>query len=271
MLEPQLVKRVLSSMGDRPSILDAVRLGMKSKKELETWALFCACLSWGGLFGKRKLLISFYNNLQESFLDFIENPSQDKLRFIYKSENGSLLLLGLCFSIRDLLKEYGSISNLVRESESVKQAIFRLAHTLRENLEEYPPQKRFNLPKVNITPPTTVKDKIKTNAMKRYCMYFRWMVRDSEPDFGIWKFFDKRDLFHPLKSTLDNVFLYLSSVICSFICLVTQRLLLGLRVGHQIGLFLLLVLSLQLVFDTHKGLNRRLIFSSTGILRIAPN
>jgi len=205
MLEPQLVKRVLSSMGDRPSILDAVRLGMKSKKELETWALFCACLSWGGLFGKRKLLISFYNNLQESFLDFIENPSQDKLRFIYKSENGSLLLLGLCFSIRDLLKEYGSVSNLVRESESVKQAIFRLAHTLRENLEKYPPQKRFNLPKVNITSPTTVKDKIKTNAMKRYCMYFRWMIRDSEPDFGIWKFFNKKDLLYPLDRHVTRI------------------------------------------------------------------
>lgn len=34
--------------------------------------------------------------------------------------------------------------------------------------------------------------------MKRYCMYFRWMVRDSEPDYGIWNFFDKRDLYHPL-------------------------------------------------------------------------
>ena len=198
MLEPQLVKGILSSMGDRPSILDVVRLGMKSKRELETWGLFCACLSWGGLFGKRKLLTSFYKNLQGSFVEFIKRPSQNKLKFIYKNENGSLQLLGLCFSIRDLLEEYGSVSNLVRESGSVEQAIFRLAYTLRENLEKYPPRRKFNLPKVSITPPTTVKDKIRTNALKRYCMYFRWMVRDSEPDFGIWKFFNKRDLFYPL-------------------------------------------------------------------------
>ncbi|MCD6371622.1 MAG: DUF2400 family protein [Candidatus Aenigmarchaeota archaeon] len=200
MLTPELTKKVLSTfkIEDRPSILDAVRLGKKSKKELELWALFCACLSWGGLFGKRKLLISFYNNLPASFIDFIKNPSQDELRFIYNSKNGSLQLLGLCFSIRDLLEEYGSVSNLVREGGSVEQAIFRLAYTLRENLEKYPPRRKFNLPKVSITPPTIVKDKIRTNALKRYCMYFRWMVRDSEPDFGIWKFFDKRDLFHPV-------------------------------------------------------------------------
>ena len=141
------------------------------------------------------MLISFYNNLSGPFVDFIMNPSQDKLKFIYKSENGSLQLLGLCFSIRDLLEEYRSVSNLVRESESVKQAIFKLAYILRENLEKHLPQRKFNLPRVNITPPTTVKDKIRTNALKRYCMYFRWMVRDLEPDFGIWNFLIKEISF----------------------------------------------------------------------------
>jgi len=49
MLEPSHAEKVLSkfSVEDRPSILEAVRLGRKSRKELEIWALFCACLSWG--------------------------------------------------------------------------------------------------------------------------------------------------------------------------------------------------------------------------------
>ena len=200
MLDPEIAKRVLSDfrVEDRPSILDAVNLGKNSKVELETWGLFCACLAWGGLVAKRNILIPFYENLLDSFTEFIKEPSQQLLRIIYKSENGSLQLLGLCLAVRDALEEHGSIGKFVSESESIDHAIFRLAHMLREKLDQHPPVRKFNLPKVDPTPPVTDKEKRGTRALKRYCMYFRWMVRDSEPDFGIWNFFDKRKLRHPI-------------------------------------------------------------------------
>lgn len=200
MLDPEITKRVLSDfrVEDRPSILDAVNLGKNSKVELEIWGFFCVCLAWGGLVAKRNLLIPFYENLPNSFTEFIKEPSQGMLKNIYKTKEGSLQLLGLCLAIRDLLEEHGSISKFVRESESVDHAIFRLAHVLREKLDQHPPARKFNLPKVDPTPPFTDKEKRRTRALKRYCMYFRWMVRDSEPDFGIWDFFDKRNLRHPM-------------------------------------------------------------------------
>lgn len=200
MLYPEIGKRVLSDFGveHRLSILDAVSLGRDSKRELETWGLFCACLAWGGLIAKRNILIPFYEKLPTSFTEFVMEPSQEMLKSIYKSERGSLQLLGLCQAIGDLLEEYESISNFVSESEIVDLAIFSLAHTLREKLDHHSTVVRFNLPKVNATPPHEDKEKRRTNALKRYCMYFRWMVRDSEPDFGIWDFFDKSNLCHPL-------------------------------------------------------------------------
>lgn len=200
MLDPEIAKRVLSQFSpkDRLSILEAVDLGRNSELELETWSLFCACLMWGGLKAKRKLLIPFYESLPGSFTEFIMEPSREMLKAIYKTENGSLQLQGLCLAIRDLLDKYESIGNFVSRSESVDHAIFRLAHTFREKLNRYPPKRKFNLPKVSSVPPDTIQEKRRTRALKRYCMYFRWMVRDSEPDFGIWRFFNERNLCHPL-------------------------------------------------------------------------
>lgn len=200
MLDPKIAKRVLSQFNakERLSMLDAVNLGKNSKLELETWSLFCACLAWGGLAPKRKLLIPFYENLPSSFTEFLMEPSQEMLKSIYKTKVGSLQLQGLCLAIRDLLEEHGTIGKFVSESESIDCAIFRLAHMLREKLDLHPPSRRFNLPRVGSVPPVTIREKRRTGALKRYCVYFRWMVRDSEPDFGTWNFFDKKDLWHPV-------------------------------------------------------------------------
>ena len=207
MLDPKIAKRVLSDfrVEDRQSVLDAVNLGNSSRLELETWGLFCACLMWGGVKPKRKLLIPFYENLQGPFTEFVMEPSQDMLRRIYKTDAGSLQLQGLCLAIGDLIKEYGNIGKLVSESKSVDHAVFRLAHIFRKKLDRHPPNRKYNLPKVSSTTPVTTNQKRKTRALKRYCMYFRWMVRDSEPDFGIWNFFDKKDLWHPIDTHVAKV------------------------------------------------------------------
>ncbi len=38
----------------------------------------------------------------------------------------------------------------------------------------------------------------KKSVAKRYCLFFRWMVRNSFPDFGIYSFVDKKHLIYPL-------------------------------------------------------------------------
>lgn len=207
MLDPRIVKEVLSEfrVEDRPSILDAVNLGSSSKVELETWGLFCACLAWGKLEVKRKLLIQFYEGLRCPFTEFVKEPSLQMLKTIFKTRVGALKLHNLCLTIEDILEQHGSIGAFVSKSVSVKEAIFKLASTLRKSLDRFPVGTKYNLPRIRYLPPSTMDEKRKTSALKRYCMYFRWMVRDSEPDFGVWRFFDKRDLWHPLDTHVAKI------------------------------------------------------------------
>jgi len=210
MLDPEIAKNILSKFKpeDRPSLLDAANLGNKSRVELEIWGLFCSCFAWGRVSRKRNILIPFYKNLPGTFTEFVIDPSQDLLKNLYKKENRWLKLLGLCLAIRDMLEEHGSISEFVKESEGLVHAIFKLAYTLREKLDRYPPypkKMKFNLPRVDLTPPQTEKEKKKISALKRFCMYFRWMVRDSELDFGLWNFFDKSDLCHPVDTHVAKI------------------------------------------------------------------
>jgi uncharacterized protein (TIGR02757 family) len=43
------------------------------------------------------------------------------------------------------------------------------------------------------------------SPFKRYMMYFRWMVRDSELDLGLWKGVKRADLIIPLDTHTFNV------------------------------------------------------------------
>jgi len=43
------------------------------------------------------------------------------------------------------------------------------------------------------------------SAMKRWMMFLRWMVRDDETDFGLWKRVDKKDLIIPLDTHTFSV------------------------------------------------------------------
>ncbi len=45
----------------------------------------------------------------------------------------------------------------------------------------------------------------KGGAMKRMCMFLRWMVRKSDVDFGIWKFMQPSELLIPLDVHVGNI------------------------------------------------------------------
>lgn len=205
-LDPEIAKSVLSgfSWRERETILDAVRLGNKSQNELETWGLFCACLTWGGLEAKRDLLMNFYRKISKPFLQFLRDPSTEPLTVIYPGK-GVNQLPGVCLAIKDIINEFGSLSEFSKNQKDVVHCIFGLANTLRRNLDKHHSAKKFNLPKVKSIPPFSSEEKKRTGALKRYCMYLRWMVRDEEPDFGVWNFFDKKDLFHPIDTHVSCI------------------------------------------------------------------
>jgi uncharacterized protein (TIGR02757 family) len=50
-----------------------------------------------------------------------------------------------------------------------------------------------------------IPDARKGSAMKRMCMYLRWMVRKGEVDFGIWNFMPPSELFIPLDTHVARI------------------------------------------------------------------
>ena len=50
-----------------------------------------------------------------------------------------------------------------------------------------------------------IPDARKGSAMKRMCMYLRWMVRKGDVDFGIWDFMPASDLFIPLDTHVARI------------------------------------------------------------------
>ena len=50
-----------------------------------------------------------------------------------------------------------------------------------------------------------IPDARKGSAMKRMCMYLRWMVRKGEVDFGIWNFMPASDLLIPLDTHVARI------------------------------------------------------------------
>lgn len=50
-----------------------------------------------------------------------------------------------------------------------------------------------------------IPDARKGSAMKRMCMYLRWMVRKGEVDFGIWDFMPASDLLIPLDTHVARI------------------------------------------------------------------
>jgi len=102
--------------------------------------------------------------------------------------------------------EYGSIGKLAKQESNVKSAIFRLAFEIGSRYRRISRSKFPSLPFLKSPePPRSLKEKRKISALKRYCMYFRWMIRDEPPDFGLWKFFDKSDLFYPLDTHVTRI------------------------------------------------------------------
>lgn len=207
MLDPEIAKRVLSDfrVEDRPSILDAVNLGKGSKVELETWGLFCACLMWGGIEGRKKSLEEVYKRLDNGFVVFLNNPKTELLKGIFP--NKPKLLVGLCRTLNGILSEYKTIGNLVSREPNVISAIFKLGHTIWEKQRKFTLGNRLRgLPKIlTPEPPKTDKEKKEQSALKKYCMFFRWMIRNEPPDLGLWGFFDKRDLFHPIDTHVARI------------------------------------------------------------------
>lgn len=206
----------------RTSALAAVReYSPRSIVDLECWALFCATVDFQVPVARHlvPMLRGLLRRIEGLGLKFIDLVSDEGVarsvlesfewgnrvgfrhRFL-RVEHAVALLRGLGY----LLEAHGSVGELVRRlyreglerspEEPLEHAIKELAGALRGFVSRY------------VADPgdlgRLVPDPGGPSAMKRLCLYFRWMVRPY-PDLGQWTFIDRRHLLVSLDEGVSRV------------------------------------------------------------------
>ncbi|MBE2985678.1 TIGR02757 family protein [Campylobacter californiensis] len=152
-------------------------------------ALICALFAYGNA----KLIVKFLNSLDFSLLDENEeyikkNLTNHKYRF-QTTEDVKQIFITL-----SRLKRQGDIEEIFRRGFDKNHAMIDAINEFIKfiySLNSYRSQGYeffFSKPF----------DKSPSSPYKRYNMYLRWMVRDSDIDLGLFKNLNKKDLLLPL-------------------------------------------------------------------------
>ena len=116
--------------------------------------------------------------------------------FAYRTIGGGDIAC-LIFMMKQVLEKYGSLKRLFlkgfrTEHETIKEALSKFVETMYDfkplpGLNEIPGRVKSLIPSPN-----------KGSACKRLNMYLRWMVREDNVDFGLWKEISTSKLIIPL-------------------------------------------------------------------------
>lgn len=186
------------------------------KQDIEIAGFFAAIFSWG----RRDIIIKKSTELMaimgHSPFEFIQNynPKSDYKHitgFKHRTFNGS----DLDFYIRAMQKHYENYESLedafylIKKSSKVSQS--NLKDTIEGNLIHFynyfsslVPNEQRNLKHIS-TP-------AKNSACKRLCMYLRWMVRNDQVDFGLWKKINTSHLIIPLDVHVMKISFHLNLI-----------------------------------------------------------
>jgi len=228
-LDASLVRSCLDEAYERlkgeyvkSSVLGVVReYAYRSILDLECWVLFCAVVDFQVPVVNRLLpmLRGLLGDVEGRGLKFIDLIFDDSLaRDVFANFrwcggvgfSHRLLkvdyVLSLFKGLRDFIGDYKSIGSYVKQlygdalrrglSEPLEPCIKGLARALRGYVSKYleDPEKLGLL----------IPDPDKGSALKRLCLFFRWMARPY-PDLGVWDFVDKRHLFVSLDEGVIRV------------------------------------------------------------------
>lgn len=183
--EAASVKNTLDNLYSHPDPLQVVYDNI-NHKDIEFIALICALFAYGNA----GAIVKFLKKLDFSLLDKSDNEIKE-LNNLYRFQNS-----------QDVAQIFISLKRF-KEKTSIKDFSHKIYKSSKENkllnviyafineiysLNNYRSSGyEFFFSKVN-----------KTSAYKRYCMYYRWMVRNDNLDLGLFDEINPADLLMPL-------------------------------------------------------------------------
>lgn len=171
------------------------------KQDIEIMGLWAAVLAWGQrktILQKCNELISLMDNTPHTFI--LEHQESDLKRFTsfkHRTFMPTDTLYFLAF-LKDYYRQYDSLEYafseaMTKEDDSIEQGLIHF-HRLFFSLPYAPARTRKHI----ATPE-------RKSACKRLNMFLRWMVREGDIDFGLWKTIRPAQLVCPLDVHVERV------------------------------------------------------------------
>lgn len=162
------------------------------KKDIEIAGFIASLLSYGTrTIFVEKLSFLFDNIIQNDPYNFIMNFESDVLTDFNYRFGKPRDFVQIFDIMRDLYKFDGGLEKLFKYgyNHPVKNNIFiPVTDYFYSKIKDYDAKGFINM----------IPNARKGSAMKRMCMYLRWMVRKGPVDFGIWNFMKPSELLIPL-------------------------------------------------------------------------
>ena len=165
-----------------------VPYSFSEKEDIEIMAFLVATIAWG----QRKTIIANGFRLAEALgnrpLDFLLNASEEDFEniepFVHRTFS-HIDLLYFLKALKNIYKDHGGLESSFAIGDTQKERIINF----RNLFLSFDPLDRTH---------KHVSNPEKGSSAKRLNMFMRWMVRDGQLDFGLWKSIPKSELLIPL-------------------------------------------------------------------------
>ncbi len=175
------------------------------ERDIEVAGLIASSFAYGKLGSFMVVLDKIFKILGKSPTAFLENFNlkRDKVLFTgikyrYNSNEDVLMLI---YSLSECIKRWGSIKKLFLEG-------FNRFHNIKDGLSFFVRELETFIQGEKFTNPYEIKmlpNPERGSACKRLNLFLRWMVRDRDIDFGIWKEVGKENLIIPLDTHVGKI------------------------------------------------------------------
>ncbi len=178
----------------------------KNELDIEISAFISSIFAYGNV----KQIINSLEKLHKLFggkpAEFISNFQSKQHKIFFKNfkhrfytGNDTIILFEI---LKSILSEYGSIKKLFlqhysNKNENIKDALSQFSYNIIKIAKRYGNESRgvrFMFPNPN-----------NGSACKRMNLFLRWMVRDDELDFGLWKEISTSQLIIPVDTHVAKI------------------------------------------------------------------
>ncbi|MES2769122.1 MAG: TIGR02757 family protein [Bdellovibrionota bacterium] len=171
-------------------------LKFQNPRDKELVSFICSILAYGRIVQVKRNIHALIDPMGDNPAEWLVEQTESDLKKHVKNWkhrfNDAHDILIMLLVLQKIYTDHGSIEKFLNPSRYKNTADLLIA--IRKNFyalipKNKKPKKSFDF---------FIPDPKLGSASKRMNLYLKWMVRDTEPDLGLWKTFSKKNLIVPL-------------------------------------------------------------------------